>query len=375
MMKIKKEKKNLISKKLKKSRGITLIVLVVTIIVLLLLAGISVAMITGENGVIKQAQKAKEEVEKTEEKEKIGESVAIVVHESAYGEITEKKLQEALDNSTEKGEAKVKDNGDGSFLVQFKSGRNYEVDQDGTITDAIVVDIGKINDNTREAETRDWGNDWKTLNEISKEISRNSNITSDTSEVKVTINETPYTIGVGDTASVNITVTGEKEFDRSYGVRILGFNHDTLTSDSSKTAGISFEFTEPIPIMVEEIDNEYIGKWKCPRTEETENTIWSTTSGILQPSGTTACWAITSMRAGLNCQAVLKKLNISKYIKQVQKRYIKTYNIDEDTSNIISDDYLWLLAASEIYNVNPDGSYGNYYHAITSEGKIYKYYS
>ncbi len=42
-----------------KSRGITLIALVITIIVLLLLAGVSIAMLTGDNGIITNAQKSK----------------------------------------------------------------------------------------------------------------------------------------------------------------------------------------------------------------------------------------------------------------------------------------------------------------------------
>ena len=46
---------------LKKEKGITLIALVVTIVVLLILAGVSISMLTGENGIIKQAQDAKEE--------------------------------------------------------------------------------------------------------------------------------------------------------------------------------------------------------------------------------------------------------------------------------------------------------------------------
>ena len=41
-----------------KERGITLIALVITIIVLLILAGVSIAMLTGENGILSQAQKA-----------------------------------------------------------------------------------------------------------------------------------------------------------------------------------------------------------------------------------------------------------------------------------------------------------------------------
>lgn len=42
-----------------REKGITLIALVITIIVLLILAGVSIAMLTGENGIITQAQKAK----------------------------------------------------------------------------------------------------------------------------------------------------------------------------------------------------------------------------------------------------------------------------------------------------------------------------
>ena len=49
--------------KLKNNIGITLIALVVTIIVLLILAGVSIAMLTGENGILTQAQRAKTETE------------------------------------------------------------------------------------------------------------------------------------------------------------------------------------------------------------------------------------------------------------------------------------------------------------------------
>ena len=48
-------------KKLKNTKGITLIALVVTIIVLLILAGISIAMLTGNNGILTQGKRAKEE--------------------------------------------------------------------------------------------------------------------------------------------------------------------------------------------------------------------------------------------------------------------------------------------------------------------------
>ena len=44
---------------MRNERGITLIALVITIIVLLILAGISIAMLTGENGILTNAQNAK----------------------------------------------------------------------------------------------------------------------------------------------------------------------------------------------------------------------------------------------------------------------------------------------------------------------------
>ena len=53
----------------KKSKGITLIALVVTIVVLLILAGISIAMLSGENGIITKAIQAKEDSRGGEVKE------------------------------------------------------------------------------------------------------------------------------------------------------------------------------------------------------------------------------------------------------------------------------------------------------------------
>lgn len=48
---------------MRKTNGITLIALVITIIVLLILTGVSIAMLTGDNGILTQAQRAKEQTE------------------------------------------------------------------------------------------------------------------------------------------------------------------------------------------------------------------------------------------------------------------------------------------------------------------------
>ena len=57
------------TKQKNKERGVTLIALVVTIIVLIILAGVSITMLVGENGIITQAQRAKEETEQAQVEE------------------------------------------------------------------------------------------------------------------------------------------------------------------------------------------------------------------------------------------------------------------------------------------------------------------
>ncbi len=55
---------------MKRNEGITLIALVVTIIVLLILAGVSISMLAGDNGIIRQSQRAKQETEQAEQDER-----------------------------------------------------------------------------------------------------------------------------------------------------------------------------------------------------------------------------------------------------------------------------------------------------------------
>lgn len=56
---------------MKNQKGITLIALVITIIVLLILAGVSIAMLIGQNGILTQAQNASEATIKGEAEEAV----------------------------------------------------------------------------------------------------------------------------------------------------------------------------------------------------------------------------------------------------------------------------------------------------------------
>lgn len=54
----------------KKERGITLVALVVTIVVLLILAGVSISLVLGDNGIINKAKDAKTQYENAANYEK-----------------------------------------------------------------------------------------------------------------------------------------------------------------------------------------------------------------------------------------------------------------------------------------------------------------
>ena len=69
--KLKRKNYDCSTKKFNGGRGITLIALVITIIVLLILAGVTIASLTGQNGILGNASKAKTQTEIANEKETV----------------------------------------------------------------------------------------------------------------------------------------------------------------------------------------------------------------------------------------------------------------------------------------------------------------
>ena len=94
----------------KKEKGITLIALVITIIILLILAGVTIAALTGENGILRNVGKAKEETEKAqaEENKTLAELEELINNggEDTTGYNTEKKVNEP----------EIKDNGETGLI-------------------------------------------------------------------------------------------------------------------------------------------------------------------------------------------------------------------------------------------------------------------
>ena len=82
--------------KMSTNGGITLIALVITIIVLLILAGISIATLTGDNGLINKTNLAKIEAEKAAAREKV--EVEVLGSYDKLGKLNEDMLNKNLEN-------------------------------------------------------------------------------------------------------------------------------------------------------------------------------------------------------------------------------------------------------------------------------------
>ena len=124
---------------MKNNKGITLVALVVTIIVLLILAGVSISMLTGQNGILKRATEAKNTTEVASEKEGI--QMAITASQMAsdnYTSIKKDGLQSKLNSYFGKEKTTLEDNKDGSYTVTMNnSKRKYTIEDDGSIIEGV----------------------------------------------------------------------------------------------------------------------------------------------------------------------------------------------------------------------------------------------
>ena len=114
--------------KLKESKGITLIALVITIIVLLILAGVTIATLTGDNGILTKAGDAKTQTEQAKEDENLKIAIA-----GSYGTDGKLNLKDLKDNLENQGINYDKNN-TGFPLEVTVNGEKKKIDENGNVT-------------------------------------------------------------------------------------------------------------------------------------------------------------------------------------------------------------------------------------------------
>ena len=149
--------------KRKQAKGITLIALVITIIVLLILAGVSIAMLTGQNGILTQAQNAKNRTEEAqgEEENRLNEYNNIINNYvnggTTGGDTTGSTLGTVTGNET--SNTTVQDSlGNkvvvpAGFKVYIPEGTNLE---DYNVENGIVIEDVSAKDNTTKGSQFVW---------------------------------------------------------------------------------------------------------------------------------------------------------------------------------------------------------------------------
>ena len=351
---------------MKMEKGITLIALIITIILMLILAAVVINVTVGENGLFNTAKKAaidykiseileKLEIEKANLIADMNGDIPSVAEYINYiigkNIISEQDVTHIDDNTKQILVEKY------MFLVEKEENGNIKItyNEMGTVptppTPPTLPEIGEIG-TTHTAKQIPYS--WDDLGKIAKVISdrygnEEGQINENTVEVSVSYGGISTNLGIGDWTTVN----GKK-------VRILGFNHDNLVTTTKSAegeiipwaqygerttnikAGISFEFSEIITSA--RINKDYkkvvdVGWGGCP------------------------------LRSTLN-STTINSLENKEYIKTVSKKYIQ--NCDKVNSVKQSEDRLWLLSCSEIWNNGIEGK--PYGYAIASEGEQYIYY-
>ena len=123
------------------SKGVTLIALVITIIVLLILAGVTIATLTGDNGLLKKAGEAGNTSKVAEIKERI--QLAVISSKSNnVGELKKEFLDEELTKEFGTNNYELLLVGEG-FLISVND-IEYLVDKDGKVNDGNKVEVSNI---------------------------------------------------------------------------------------------------------------------------------------------------------------------------------------------------------------------------------------
>lgn len=126
---------------LKNQKGVTILILICTITIMVILAGVTIARLKGENGLLTEAQKTEKRVENVEEKEKVilSASAALVVEKGK--EISRIDLENELKDYFEKGFYSVleseNEEGTDGYLVTISR-------EDKTIQQYFVEKMGKV---------------------------------------------------------------------------------------------------------------------------------------------------------------------------------------------------------------------------------------
>ena len=146
--------------KKRRNLGITLIALVITIVVLLILAGISLNLVLGENGIVTKAKDAREQTIIGHEKEQTNLAYsACKTRENFDDLVTASELETEMKKSNEN--VSVVADGDNLVITFEETKHQYNIGQDGSFSD--IVDWSKLGPGLYKTGTSEMIKSWQEL--------------------------------------------------------------------------------------------------------------------------------------------------------------------------------------------------------------------
>ena len=235
--------KNTKNNQLRESKGITLIALVITIIVLLILAGVTIAALSGPNGILSNADKAKEQTAESGAREKI--NIAVSGSYDTTGRFDSEKFKEEIQNMggsiVAEDDSTITVEMDGyEAVVNKETGEIISIEKSGGVrpqlegkiyqTDGSEVEEGQTYDELQIKVTVTNVSDIDTIDSIilknkngEEQEKLEENLTNGEASFKITSNGT-YTAeakgtteGIQKTGTAEIKVEGKfvvEDFDR-----------------------------------------------------------------------------------------------------------------------------------------------------------------
>ena len=250
----------------KKQTGITLIALVITIIVLLILAGVSIATLTGNNGILTQANQAKENNNSAAVKEKV--EVEALGSMDKSGKFNESTFEENVTKNI-KGSTVKKS---GNSLIVTVDG--YDVTVDATTGE--VTGVAKANGETPSASVQPGI-------EVSKTVKDNY---TDTNKEKATI-PAGFTVDeTENTISSGLVVRGP---DRSEFVWVPVPDINSMAQCSTAGGNCNLQLEGNTLKCTTHNSTEIVGKLYSTSTgnnsiDNSANTTYNANSGLREPA-------------------------------------------------------------------------------------------
>ena len=303
----------------KKQTGITLIALVITIIVLLILAGVSIATLTGNNGILTQANQAKENNNSAAAKEKV--QVEALGSIDKDGKFNEGTFKENVKNNI-KG-SRISESG--NSLIVTVDGYDVPVDKgsgevgepskgDGTTPPSASVQPGTVVSKTEKNNYVDNNGDTAT-------VPAGFTVSKIEEEQNIANGLVIYDIPEKEISSVNWTT---KNDDGAYNVQTL-YNQFVWIPVANETV-YQRNFTYPsyyssymdiTPDNSTFTDTGYLPTDIQPTTDDATNNETAERTAVLKYNG----FYIARYEAGKDGSNVISKQNVTVYTDKTQEEF------------------------------------------------------